>query len=120
MRQALPQLKLKVAFAFSLLLAAITIFPHQSLADPARRALAVRPFHCYCGCESAGKSCATKLCELPKYENRDWATSCRKHALENPRASESTTGVDPAPAHSSQASHAVFSAHAFSPRVPKS
>jgi len=34
---------------------------------------------CYCNCEkmSEGKKC-TKMCELPQYENRWWATSCHK------------------------------------------
>jgi hypothetical protein len=34
---------------------------------------------CYCKCEqmAGGKKC-TKMCELPQYENRWWATSCHK------------------------------------------
>src|ERR1700693_4236210 len=39
---------------------------------------------CYCKCEhGTGKQC-TKMCELPKYQNRRWATSChKKGAAEN-------------------------------------
>ena len=34
---------------------------------------------CYCQCEreNKGHKC-TKMCELPQYENRWWATSCHK------------------------------------------
>jgi len=34
---------------------------------------------CYCHCEqmNGGKQC-TKMCELPQYENRWWASSCHK------------------------------------------
>jgi hypothetical protein len=37
---------------------------------------------CYCECESAdgAAECPMKFCELPKYENRWWATSCHKRA----------------------------------------
>jgi hypothetical protein len=34
---------------------------------------------CYCHCEhGAGAKQCTKMCELPKFENRWWATSCHK------------------------------------------
>src|SRR6266699_1384744 len=34
---------------------------------------------CYCHCEhAAGAKQCTKMCELPQYENRWWATSCHK------------------------------------------
>src|ERR1700732_3500983 len=34
---------------------------------------------CYCHCEhQAGAKQCTKMCDLPKYENRWWATSCHK------------------------------------------
>jgi len=46
---------------------------------------------CYCGCDKMiGQTRCMKLCELPKYEDRWWATSCRKRTL--------TLGVSPAPA----------------------
>src|SRR3981081_1341531 len=32
---------------------------------------------CYCHCDHGAKQC-TKMCELPQYENRWWATSCHK------------------------------------------
>src|SRR5580698_10346544 len=36
---------------------------------------------CYCKCEhETGKQC-TKMCELPQYENRWWATSCHKKSV---------------------------------------
>jgi hypothetical protein len=41
-----------------------------------------RGLRCYCECESAdgAAECPMKFCELPKYENRWWATSCHKRA----------------------------------------
>jgi hypothetical protein len=37
---------------------------------------------CYCGCDKMmGQKRCLKLCELPKYENRWWATSCHKRTL---------------------------------------
>jgi len=34
---------------------------------------------CYCHCDhGAGVKQCTKMCELPQYENRWWATSCHK------------------------------------------
>src|ERR1700730_14543651 len=34
---------------------------------------------CYCHCDhGAGAKQCTKMCELPQYENRWWATSCHK------------------------------------------
>jgi hypothetical protein len=36
---------------------------------------------CYCHCEQgAGAKQCTKMCELPQYEKRWWATSCHKHS----------------------------------------
>lgn len=47
----------------------------QRAPQPTRRSTRV----CYCGCnmKDAKMEC-TKMCELPKYEKRPWATSCRK------------------------------------------
>ena len=37
---------------------------------------------CYCGCDKMiGQKRCLKMCELPKYENRSWATSCHKLSL---------------------------------------
>jgi hypothetical protein len=34
---------------------------------------------CYCDCEEkSGAQACLHMCELPKYENRPWATSCHK------------------------------------------
>jgi hypothetical protein len=50
---------------------------------------------CYCHCEhmDGGKQC-TKMCELPKYENRWWANSCHKKSVtaKEPVAPGSNTG----------------------------
>src|ERR1700676_3154928 len=37
---------------------------------------------CYCQCEhGAGARLCTKMCDLPKYEKRWWATSCHKKSF---------------------------------------
>jgi len=43
---------------------------------------------CYCGCDmKAGTPMCTQMCELPKYQNRSWATSCnRKKSAQVPDA----------------------------------
>jgi hypothetical protein len=34
---------------------------------------------CYCGCDmKAGTPMCMQMCELPKYANRSWASSCQK------------------------------------------
>jgi hypothetical protein len=43
---------------------------------------------CYCGCEPKnGRQQCAKMCDLPKYQNRAWATSCHKPAPAAPRKS---------------------------------
>src|ERR1700722_13707565 len=44
------------------------------------QACGAREFKCYCQCEGQDgmASCPKKMCELPKYEDRWWATSCHK------------------------------------------
>jgi len=45
---------------------------------------------CYCDCEAqAGAPMCMHMCELPKYENRPWATSCHKK-LDSERSEPST------------------------------
>src|SRR6266481_2785239 len=49
---------------------------------------------CYCTCEhETGKQC-TKMCELPQYQNRWWARSCKKRsaATNAPGATGSNSG----------------------------
>lgn len=56
-----------------------------ALANPATALFSGSPSpFCYCHCEhgAAGKRC-TRMCELPQYENRPWASSCHKR---NPKA----------------------------------
>jgi hypothetical protein len=37
---------------------------------------------CYCGCDHTnGTPMCMHMCDLPKYENRPWAKSCRKIQL---------------------------------------
>src|SRR5579871_2326800 len=43
--------------------------------------------YCHCAYESGSKHC-TKMCELPQFQSRWWAVSCRK---KNPTASETSS-----------------------------
>jgi hypothetical protein len=41
---------------------------------------------CYCGCdEKPGSPMCMHMCNLAKYENRSWATSCHKPAKSDPQ-----------------------------------
>ena len=72
-----------------LLLSSVTAY--SVWADSSTRARSLSVSSCYCGCALSKTSagCA-KMCELPKYASRWWATSCAKpHASapsENPGA----------------------------------
>lgn len=49
---------------------------------------------CYCGCDmKAGTPMCTRMCELPKYANRPWATTCQpKKATIPPPAAAPQSG----------------------------
>jgi hypothetical protein len=49
---------------------------------------AMPKFSCYCECEKSGghSICPMKMCEIPKYEKRWWATSCHKNTELKPSA----------------------------------
>jgi hypothetical protein len=67
-----------------------------------------KQFTCYCQCEanSGMAMCPKKMCELPKYENRWWATSCHKRA-ESPAVSST-----PAPQPSGYKTRRMLNAQA--------
>jgi hypothetical protein len=49
---------------------------------------------CYCDCDAkAGSPMCTHMCELAKYENRSWATSCHKKAESEPAQPSSAPGA---------------------------
>lgn len=47
--------------------------------------------YCHCAYENGVRHC-TKMCELPQYQNRWWAVSCRK---KNSIVNESSTPAPP-------------------------
>ena len=62
------------------------------LADSSSRLRGVPAESCYCGCtESHSKGRCVKMCELPKYASRWWATSCAKPRIHRP-ANDSNAG----------------------------
>jgi len=67
---------------------AVPMFADGRAPQPA----AAKQFKCYCQCENNDgmAMCPKKMCELPKYEARWWATSCHK------RAAEPTVSKEPA------------------------
>jgi hypothetical protein len=66
---------------------------------------------CYCGCDrnSSAPMCMT-MCELPQYQNRAWATSCRK------KATSATPQAAPAPAIHSRKRNRIEDARTHAPR----
>lgn len=72
--------------AFSLLALQAGSAAHAERHDPAPSAR--KSFECYCACNAKDKKdeCA-KMCELPKYEPRWWATSCHKKPAKAPKQS---------------------------------
>ena len=49
---------------------------------------------CYCDCDAkAGSTMCTHMCDLAKYENRSWATSCHKKAESEPAQPSSAPGA---------------------------
>jgi len=72
--------RIGLAIRTAILLAAVS---SAALASPSPTLhLSAKTPLCYCHCEhmDGGKQC-TKMCELPKYENRWWANSCHKKSL---------------------------------------
>jgi hypothetical protein len=48
---------------------------------------------CYCDCDAApGSKMCMHMCELAKYENRDWATSCHRPEQAKPAQRSSQPG----------------------------
>jgi hypothetical protein len=46
---------------------------------------------CYCECDAAaGSAACTHMCDLAKYENREWATSCHKKSKEEAEPDSTT------------------------------
>jgi hypothetical protein len=79
--QTLTQtLKRRVAKSLAISLASLTLLASPAIADhtAAGRSVETKKL-CYCGCDHAmGAPMCAHLCELPKYQDRWWATSCRK------------------------------------------
>jgi hypothetical protein len=47
---------------------------------------------CYCDCDAqAGSPMCTHMCDLAKYEDRSWATSCHKKQDSEPDGPSATT-----------------------------
>jgi len=62
------------------------------LADTSSRLRSVPAGSCYCGCtESHSRGGCVKMCELPKYASRWWATTCAKPRIRRP-ANDSNAG----------------------------
>jgi hypothetical protein len=72
-RRALRQAVALIAFITCV---SVPMFADGRTPQPA----AAKQFKCYCQCEGKDgmTSCPKKMCELPKYEARWWATSCHK------------------------------------------
>ena len=88
-----------------LLLAVVLLTWSQILqADTYNRTRSVRVDGCYCHCAgSRARGGCTKMCELPKYASRWWATSCAKPRQQPP---VENPGAHPRLPHPDRAEHA--------------
>jgi hypothetical protein len=84
--------------AWSQILAANTLVRIQPKADDG----------CYCHCsESRSRDGCTKMCELPKYASRWWATTCVKPRHHySPLPNPANPGASPRLPHPDRAEHA--------------
>jgi len=90
----------RTPLALALVLAAsVSLF-----ADTPARLRNISAGSCYCGCsESRTKGGCVRMCELPKYATRWWATTCAKPHMQKP-ADDSNAG--PHLRHPDRAEHA--------------
>jgi hypothetical protein len=71
-------LRLSVAFLILLTSVAVLALPETAV----QTSLHAKHGVCWCGCDKMmGHARCLKMCELPKYENRSWATTCHKPTL---------------------------------------
>src|SRR2546428_712276 len=84
----------------TILLAGMTIPVSVAHADRPSPSPSNRPVNlCYCRCNTShSKQACTKMCELPKYESRWWASSCHKRTP--PPAKKSPESRPHPPKHS--------------------
>jgi hypothetical protein len=65
-------------FKLVVMLVALSLPPARADQGPAGKKIETRKV-CYCGCDSeSGAPMCMKMCEVPQYQNRSWATSCRR------------------------------------------
>ena len=76
--------------------AIITLAASATLANQSIRAVVVAPARlCYCGCpEETGFTHCTKMCQLPQYLNRWWATNCQRTQLPSLKPHEQSPAPD--------------------------
>ena len=87
-----------------LLLLLIVVSTSELQGDTTGLPRSAPPAGCYCHCAvSAARNACTKMCELPRYASRWWATTCAK-----PRASSPAENHDAGPrlAHPGRAERA--------------
>jgi hypothetical protein len=100
-----PIVSRRTAFRRTPLAVALALTASVSLfADTPARLRNVSAGSCYCCCsESRTKGGCVKMCELPKYASRWWATTCAKPHMQEP-ADNSNAG--PHLHHPDHAEHA--------------
>jgi hypothetical protein len=87
-----------------LLASALLAMSWTLLADTPGRLKSTQAAGCYCHCSrSKGLGSCVKMCELPKYASRWWATSCAKSRS---RYSGDNPGAGPRLRHKDRAEHA--------------
>ena len=80
------QARLRRAFLWFVFFVALVLFSGLILrADTAGATRSVPAGDCYCKCaQSKTKLGCAKMCEIPKYASRWWATSCAKSRAPSP------------------------------------
>src|ERR1700674_3571570 len=78
----------RVAKSMAISLALLTLLASPASADRGAAGHSVEAKKlCYCGCDhEMGAPMCAHLCELPKYQDRWWATSCRKQQPDSSKA----------------------------------
>jgi hypothetical protein len=100
-RSASPK---KLLWRLLLLGSALLAMSWSLLADTPGRLKSTQAAGCYCHCSKGkGLGSCVKMCEMPKYASRWWATSCTKSRS---RYSGDNPGAGPRLRHKDRAEHA--------------
>ena len=103
-RQSIVAVAQRTGLSVVAIAASLVLLSSGAWADGAGVLLAHRDSACYCHCGmSKARGGCVKMCEMPKYASRWWATSCAKSRN---RYSGDNPGAGPRLRHRDRAEHA--------------